>query len=173
MGSPPSCADAAIEFLRSQNGSRPFFAYVAFTAPHDPRQPPEPFRTTYAARRPPLPGNFLPQHPFDNGMVHNLRDENLGAWPRTEPMIRDQLAEYYGLISHLDHEVGRILGALEDTGLASRTLIVYAADNGLALGSHGLLGKQSLYETQRSDTADHQGRRRAGRRKHAGVHLPS
>ena len=138
--------DATIDFLRTQDGSRPFFAYVAFTAPHDPRQPPEPFRSAYYGRRPPVPGNFLPQHPFDNGMVKNLRDENLGAWPRTEAVIRDQLAEYYGLITHLDQQVGRILDTLEETGLADNTLVIYAADNGLALGSHGLLGKQSLYE---------------------------
>jgi arylsulfatase A-like enzyme len=89
-------ADSAIEFLQSRDRKKPFFAYVAFTAPHDPRQPPEPFRESYYRNLPPLPRNFLPQLPFDNGMMKGGRDENLGAWPRTETMIRDQLAEYYG-----------------------------------------------------------------------------
>jgi arylsulfatase A-like enzyme len=93
-----------------------------------------------------LPANFLPQLPFDNGMMRNLRDENLAAWPRTESVIRDQLAEYYGLITHLDEQVGRILKALEQSGSAGDTLVIFAADNGLALGSHGLLGKQNVYE---------------------------
>lgn len=139
-------ADAAIEFLRSHDGKKPFFAYVAFTAPHDPRQPPPAYREMYYRNLPPLPVNFLPQLPFDNGMMKGGRDENLGAWPRTEAMIRDQLAEYYGLITHMDEQVGRILAALRESGRADDTIIIFAADNGLALGSHGLLGKQSVFE---------------------------
>jgi arylsulfatase A-like enzyme len=139
-------ADAVIQFLKSYDGEKPFFAYVAFTAPHDPRQPPLPFREMYYRDLPPLPANFLPQLPFDNGMMKGGRDENLAPWPRTEAVIRNQIAEYYGLITHLDSQVGCILEALKQTGRADNTLIIYAADNGLALGSHGLLGKQSVYE---------------------------
>lgn len=139
-------ADAAIEFLQSHDGRKPFFAYVAFTAPHDPRQPPPAYREMYYRTPPPLPVNFLPQLPFDNGAMRGGRDENLGAWPRTEAMIRDQLAEYYGLITHMDQQIGRILAALEQSGQAGNTIIIFAADNGLALGSHGLLGKQSVFE---------------------------
>jgi len=139
-------ADSAIEFLNGHDGKKPFFAYVAFTAPHDPRQPPLSFREPYYKSLPPLPKNFLPQLPFDNGMMKGGRDENLGAWPRTEAMIRDQLAEYYGLITHMDGQIARILAALKESGHADDTLVVFAADNGLALGSHGLLGKQSVYE---------------------------
>lgn len=138
-------ADAAIDFLREQDGSRPYYAYVAFTAPHDPRQPPEEYRQLYYDALPPLPANFLPQHPFDNGHLI-IRDENLAAWPRTPEVIRDQLAEYYGLITHLDEQIGRILQTLQETGQADNTVIVYAADHGLAMGSHGLLGKQNVYE---------------------------
>jgi arylsulfatase A-like enzyme len=139
-------ADSIIEFLRSHDGKKPFFAYAAFTAPHDPRQPPMSYREAYYRKLPPLPPNFAPQLPFDNGMMNGGRDENLGAWPRTEPMIRGQLAEYYGLITHLDEQIGRILSALRVTGHGRNTIIIYAADNGLALGSHGLLGKQSVFE---------------------------
>jgi len=139
-------ADAAIEFLRNHDGKKPFFAYVAFTAPHDPRMPPLAFRERYYQNLPPLPGNYLPQLPFDNGMMKGGRDENLAPWPRTEAVIRDQLAEYYGMVTHMDEQIGRILEALKQTGQADNTLIVYAADNGLALGSHGLLGKQSVFE---------------------------
>ncbi len=139
-------ADSVIEFLENHDGRQPFFAYVAFTAPHDPRQPPLRYREPYYRDLPPLPANFLPQLPFDNGMMAGGRDENLGAWPRTEAMIRDQLAEYYGMITHMDEQIGRILGALEDSGRADNTVVIFAADNGLALGSHGLLGKQSVYE---------------------------
>lgn len=139
-------ADSAIEFLTSHNATKPFFAYVAFTAPHDPRQPPLAFRERYYRDPPPTPRNFLPQLPFDNGMMAGGRDENLGPWPRTERLIRDQLAEYYGLITHMDEQIGRVLAALQSSGHATNTLIIFAADNGLALGSHGLLGKQSVFE---------------------------
>ena len=145
-------ADAAIDFLDEQastdegdESGQPFFAYVPFTAPHDPRQPPPEYRERYYQRNLPLPANYMPQHPFDHGALI-IRDENLAAWPRTEEVVRDQLAEYYGLITHLDEQVGRILAALDETGQAENTIVVYAADHGLAVGSHGLLGKQNLYE---------------------------
>lgn len=139
-------ADALIEFLRMRDTDRPFFAYCAFTAPHDPRQPPERYRRMYEKARPPLPGNFLPQHPFDNGHMNGGRDENLGPWPRTPDLIRDQLAEYYALITFMDRQIGRVLSVLEELDLMKDTLVIYAADHGLALGSHGLLGKQNVYE---------------------------
>ena len=65
---------------------------------------------------------------------------------RIQEMISDQLCEYYGLITHLDEQVGRILQALEQAELAENTIVVYTADHGLAMGSHGLLGKQNVYE---------------------------
>jgi arylsulfatase A-like enzyme len=138
-------ADAAIDFLTSYQGAEPFYAYVAFTAPHDPRQPPERYREMYYQSPPPLPANFLPQHPFDTGALIG-RDENLAPWPRPRDVIQDQLSEYYGMITHLDDQIGRILEALEKSGRAGNTVIVYAADHGLAVGSHGLVGKQNIYE---------------------------
>ncbi len=139
-------ADAAVEFLKTYKQEKPFFLYVPFTAPHDPRQPPRSYRESYYAKKPPLPSNFLPQHPFDNGHMAGGRDENLGPWPRTEEFVRDQLAEYYGLVTHLDEQVGRIVKTLEGSRFAGNTILIYAADHGLAIGSHGLLGKQSVYE---------------------------
>lgn len=138
-------ADAAVEFIEGYGGPDPFFAYVAFTAPHDPRQPPLAYRQPYYEADLPLPENYMPQHPFFNGWMTG-RDETLAGWPRTREVVQQQLAEYYGLITHLDEQVGRILDALEVSGQADNTVIVYAADHGLAVGSHGLLGKQNLYE---------------------------
>jgi arylsulfatase A-like enzyme len=139
-------ADAAIDFLQSHNGTAPFFCYVAFTAPHDPRNPPEKYREMYYKNRPALPPSFRPLPAFDNGLTKDVRDENLAPYPRTKEVISDQLCEYYGMITHLDEQVGRILATLERSGHAKNTIIIYTADHGLALGSHGLLGKQSLYE---------------------------
>lgn len=139
-------ADSAIEFLSDLDETAdPFFAYVSFTAPHDPRQPPLSYREMYYESRPPLPKNFMPQHPFHNGWMAG-RDESLAPWPRTKEVVSDQLAEYYGLITHMDDQIGRILETLEETGHADNTIVVFTADHGLAVGSHGLLGKQSVYE---------------------------
>ena len=138
-------ADAAVNFLKNYQGNEPFFCYVAFTAPHDPRQPPEAEAAIYQSNPPELPANFLPQHPFNNGSL-TIRDEQLAPWPRPEAMIREQLGEYYGLITHLDQQIGRILETVKNSRHAEDTYIIYAADHGLAMGSHGLLGKQSVYE---------------------------
>ena len=137
-------ADAAIEFLR-QSHEAPFFAYVSFTSPHDPRTPPPPFDRWYSPDSVSLPSNFLPEHPFDNGELR-VRDERLREHPRTEQIVREELALYYGMISEVDAQIGRILDVLDETNLRARTLIVFAGDNGLAVGNHGLLGKQNLYE---------------------------
>lgn len=138
-------AGAAIDFLKAYRSEKPFFLYVALTAPHDPRTPPDEFRALYDPERLSLPENFLAEHPFDNGELQ-IRDEKLAPWPRTPEVIRQHLADYYGMISHLDAQVGRILEALEASPHAKQTIVVFASDNGLAVGQHGLLGKQSMYE---------------------------
>jgi len=139
-------ADATIKFIESQQKSdKPFFAYLAFQTPHDPRQAPPEYHASYDAAEMELPVPFMPQHPFDNGMLR-IRDENLAPFPRTEDVIRKHLADYYATISHDDEQIGRVLKALEESGFAENTIIVFAADNGLGMGSHGLMGKQNVYE---------------------------
>lgn len=141
-------ADAAIAFLNSYakgTGENPFFCYVAFTAPHDPRSPREDYIGMYPDESIPVPGNFKTLHPFEFDDL-NIRDETLAPWPRTTEIIQASLADYYALISHLDNRVGDIIETLKKEGLFENTIIVYTADNGLAIGSHGLLGKQNLYE---------------------------
>jgi len=141
-------ADAAIGYLNSYaRGTRekPFFCYVAFTAPHDPRSPRKDYIGMYPDGSIPLPGNFKALHPFEFDDL-NIRDETLAPWPRTPEIIQESLSDYYALISHLDNRVGDIIETLKKEGLFENAIIVYAADNGLAIGSHGLLGKQDLYE---------------------------
>ena len=143
-------ADAGIRFLeRYSNSSEmrqsPFFSYLSFLAPHDPRTMPEQFLDMYKDTEIPLPPNFLPRHPFNNGWIH-VRDEDLANHPRSKSEILHHLREYYAMITHLDYEIGRVIDKLEDSGLLENTIIVLAGDNGLALGQHGLMGKQSCYE---------------------------
>ena len=138
-------ADSAARFIATCERDQPYFCYLAFTAPHDPRDAPQPYAHRHYADLPPLPPNFLPQQPWDIGML-TVRDEVLAPWPRPPAVIRQQLAEYYALIEHMDAALGRVLAAVAARDDGRATVIVFAADNGLALGSHGLLGKQSVFE---------------------------
>ena len=137
--------DSAIRFLDRQDGSRPFFLYCAFTAPHDPRTPPDDWADVYSPEAMPLPPNFASVHPFDNGEMW-VRDEKLADFPRTAEDTRRHIAEYYGMISDMDEKIGEILSVLARNGLAENTIVVYTADHGLSVGQHGLLGKQNLYD---------------------------
>lgn len=138
-------ADDAIAFLKSRDRNQPFFMYLAFANPHDPRTINEDDRRRYEESQMPLPRNFRPLHPFDNGDLL-IRDEALAPWPRTPEAVRSHLTDYYGVISHLDQEIGRVLQTLRNTRDFDNTIIVFSSDHGLALGSHGLFGKQNLYE---------------------------
>jgi arylsulfatase A-like enzyme len=138
-------ADSMIGFLRGHKGEQPFLAYAAFNAPHDPRSAPGKYHAYYNAQQPPLPANYLPVHPFNNGDLTG-RDEQLAPWPRTPEVVRQHLADYYAAIAHLDEQVGRIIAALKETGQYDNTIIVFTSDHGLAIGSHGLFGKQNLYD---------------------------
>jgi len=138
-------SDAAIEFLRNYKSDKPFFIYVSYTAPHDPRTAPKKYHDMYDPDKIPLPRNFMPEHPFDNGEM-KIRDERLAPWPRSPEIVRKHIAAYYALITHVDAQIGRVLEALEKTGQAENTIIIFSGDNGLAVGRHGLMGKQNLYE---------------------------
>jgi arylsulfatase A-like enzyme len=137
-------ADAAIAFINTKP-AKPFFLHVNFTAPHDPLLIPPGYAKKYDPNKVPFPRNFLPRHPFDHGNF-NGRDEKLLPWPRTEKEVRREIAVYYAVISHLDEQIGRILKSLDETGQADNTVVIFSSDHGLALGSHGLRGKQNMYE---------------------------
>jgi arylsulfatase A-like enzyme len=137
-------AEEAIKCLRAPH-DKPFFCYVPFDAPHDPHIVPDDFKTRYPASKIPLPPNFLPQHPWNNGEL-NIRDEKLLPHPRPPEQVQAMIADYYRYISYLDMLIGRVLDALEASPAAKNTIVVFAADSGVARGSHGLIGKQNVYE---------------------------
>ena len=137
-------ADETIAFLKEKH-TAPFFAYLAFDGPHDPHIVPADYPVRYDPEKIPLPADFLAQHPFDNGEM-TIRDEQLLPWPRTSADVRSMLADYYRYISYLDLLIGRVLDTLDASPAAKNTIVVFAADSGVARGSHGLIGKQNLYE---------------------------
>jgi arylsulfatase A-like enzyme len=138
-------ADAAVRFIEGFQAEKPFFLYVAFKSPHDPREMPEKFKALYDTSKINIPENFMPKHPFDNGELQ-VRDELLASFPRKTNEIKEHIRDYYAMMTHLDEQVGRIIEALKATGKYENTIIVFAGDNGLALGQHGLMGKQNVYE---------------------------
>jgi len=138
-------ADAAIDFLNKHDKTKPFLAYVSFTAPHDPRSMPEESLHMYDTAAIPIPSNFLPEHPWDFGEF-KIRDEKLAEFPRTTTEVKTHLRDYYAMITHMDDQIGRIIKALKKSSEYENTIIVFTADNGLAVGQHGMFGKQNLYE---------------------------
>ncbi|QDT03165.1 Arylsulfatase [Rubripirellula lacrimiformis] len=142
-------ANHADEFLEdaSQNPD-PFFMYLAFNAPHDPRQSPQEYVDKYPVDDIAVPENFLSNYPYADaiGCGPGLRDERLAPFPRTPEAVKVHRQEYYAIITHMDVMIGRILDAIEKTGKADNTWIFFTADHGLAVGQHGLIGKQNLYD---------------------------
>jgi arylsulfatase A-like enzyme len=137
-------ANAAIELIKQPN-DKPFFLHVNFTAPHDPLMLPVDKKHLYAEDDLELPTNFLARHGFDHGNFDG-RDEKLFAWPRTKKETLGELAAYYAVISDMDEQIGRLLATLDQLKLRKNTIVVFASDHGLGVGSHGLRGKQSMYE---------------------------
>ncbi|MCG8308744.1 MAG: sulfatase-like hydrolase/transferase [Cytophagales bacterium] len=155
-------ADHVIDYLqhRIENpGDKPFLIYLGFSHPHDARHgkpellkkygaidpgPPE----TVNVRTPKLPVNWLPEHPFFHGHP-KLRDEYRvqGVMEkRDEATVRNEKGKEFACIENIDIQVGRVLKKLKETGELENTYIFFTSDHGIAVGKHGLMGKQNLYE---------------------------
>ncbi|MCC7487265.1 MAG: sulfatase-like hydrolase/transferase [Burkholderiales bacterium] len=124
----------------------PWVLYVGFVSPHFPLIAPPQFYALYPEERVPWPAMYdpieRPRHPFIDAMRKCLCFDE----PFDPPMVRRAVAAYLGLVSFLDDNVGRILGALERTGLAARTRVLYSSDHGDNLGTRGMWGKSTMYE---------------------------
>ena len=148
-------ADAAIEFIEGQSEKeQPFFCYIPFTAPHSPVTPPGKWATMYDPDKITLPPNHAALRPdlVDQRQGTSRRGGGRGGRGRqggdVSPVDRakQRYAAYYGLISHLDHHIGRVLDTLEKTGQAENTIILFATDHGMSMDSHGQSGKHNAYE---------------------------
>ncbi len=158
-------AERVLDYLAEREKSRslqPFLIYFGFTHPHDPRNGKPELLEKYGAvnhrdrsstppqhpRTPPLPVNYLPEHPFFHGHPE-LRDEVAveGVWERRdEATIRNERGRYFACSENIDTQIGRVLARLEALGELENTYVIYTSDHGMAIGRHGLQGKQNLYE---------------------------
>ena len=143
-------AEETIDFLRQRekaDDGKPFFAYVSFNAPHDPRQSPQNYLDLYDVKSVPLPNSFMPSYPYTRQLgIWGIRAEKLSPRPRTEFAVKKHRQEYYALISHLDAQIDRILNELDRQNLRENTIVIYTADHGLSLGNHSFFAKQSMYD---------------------------
>ncbi len=132
----------AIKFLSRRDPQCPFFLWVSFHRPHAPFDPPEAYFDMYVDQdlRPPAIGDWARPAP------QGIPDPN--AWRAALPPdeMRRTQAGYYGLLTHIDHQVGRLVQALRSCGLLSDTAIMFTADHGDMLGDHYLLRKSYAYE---------------------------
>ncbi len=140
----------------------PFFIYFGFSHPHDVRNGTPELLEKYGAtnhrdksslppanpKQPQLQDNYLSKHPFHHGHPE-LRDEERvrGVWKnRDEQTVRNELGREYACSENIDIQIGKVLKRLEEMGELDNTYIVYTSDHGIAIGRHGLMGKQNLYE---------------------------
>ncbi len=141
--------DDAVSFISdAAKSENPFFMYIAFNAPHDPRQSPKAYVDQYPLEHIAVPKSFMPEYPYAEtmGAGRGLRDEKLAPFPRTEYAVKVNRQEYYAITTHLDDQIKDIIEALEKNGLKENTYIFFTSDHGLAIGEHGLLGKQNMYD---------------------------
>lgn len=142
-------ADDAVDYIeQASKKEAPFFMYLAFNSPHDPRQAPKRWVDRYLVDDIKLPLSYLDEYPFkeEMGAGKDLRDEKLAPFPRTPYAIKKNTQEYYASISYTDEQIGRILDALKKSGKFDNTYIFFTSDHGLAVGHHGLMGKQSMFD---------------------------
>ncbi len=143
-------ANNTLEFLeQAKKDNKPFFMYIAFNATHDPRQSPKEYIELYPLEEMVVPKNFLANYPYDKEIGCNptgLRDERLMPSPRTEYAVKVHRQEYFAIATHMDAQIGRILEGLKQSGMADNTYVIFTADHGLAVGHHGLVGKQNMYD---------------------------
>ncbi|UCH35766.1 MAG: sulfatase-like hydrolase/transferase [Armatimonadota bacterium] len=140
-------ADRTIEFLERHAREEPFFAWCSFPDPHHPYCPPEPWARMYDSADMPMPtrreGELETLPPF-YGEVYE-RPLPLSGRMRPTKMSDEQLREIlaltYGMISHVDHNIGRVMDELDRCGLRENTVVCFLSDHGDMMGDHWMINK--------------------------------
>ena len=142
--------DQAIAWLTKAAGAqpeKPWCLFVSFVCPHFPLVAPPEFFNLYDLAKLPLPGLRAPADFPDHPVLRKLREvQNYEDHFRDEKHVRIAIAAYYGMVSFLDDNIGRVLKALRETGLSEETLVIYTSDHGDNLGTRTFWGKSNMYE---------------------------
>lgn len=139
------CVSESIDFLRRKDPSKPFFLYASFVRPHSPLDPPQYYFDMYD-RREDIPEAFMGDWTDQEDAAQDGLnvDAKKGIIPK-EALHRARAA-YYGHITHIDHQIGRLLQAIMDDNLMKNTVVVFTSDHGDMLGDHNLFRKALPYE---------------------------
>ncbi|MDA7640819.1 sulfatase-like hydrolase/transferase [Opitutaceae bacterium] len=157
--------DRVMEYLEereSTGDADPFLIYFGFSHPHDTRDGTPELLDKYGAvnhvdpnsfpeansLQPALPPNYLLGHPFPFRLPGARDEERVsGVWTnRDQRTIRNELGREFACSENIDIQIGRVLQKLEAMGELDNTYVIYTSDHGIAIGRHGLQGKQNLYE---------------------------
>ena len=126
---------------------KPWVLFVSFVAPHFPLTAPPEHYYRYWDRDLPLPKLYAreqrPSHPYIAEYGRNFNYDDYFEGPGD---VKKALSGYFGLVSYLDENIGKLLRALEDGGFAEDTVVMYTSDHGDNLGARGLWGKSTMYE---------------------------
>jgi arylsulfatase A-like enzyme len=140
-------ADRAIEFLEQHPRNTPFFLWCSFPDPHHPYCPPEPWASMYDPADVPMPmrceGELGTLPPF-YGEAYEKSARLSGRMHPTkmsDEQLREIIALTYGMISHVDYNIGRVLDALERCGLRENTVVCFLSDHGDMMGDHWMMNK--------------------------------
>ena len=141
----------AIEWLGNEAArqNKPWVLYVSYTSAHPPFSVPERFLNMYPEQEMPLPFAFREGERSEHPAYRHLRQTkgipSMGS--ADEAMLRRVASGYFGLITHLDEQVGAVMDAAATLGLMDNTRVVHTSDHGESYGNHGLFGKCQLLET--------------------------
>jgi choline-sulfatase len=139
-------ARRAVEWMKEHAADeRPWVLFVSFVCPHPPYIAPQRLFDLYPPEAVDLPIQWRPEEQPPHPALAWMR-EKFGLPEIDEPSLRKAIAAYYGACTYLDERVGELMDALDATGLAGRTRVLYTSDHGEALGSRGLFGKFTMYE---------------------------
>jgi len=138
--------DRSIEFLEEREQAQPFFLWTSFIDPHPPSVIHEPYYSMYDDEDVPEPVH--PEWAKDETCPYAGRKIRIGnAHAHLRPKaLRKARGVYYGQITNMDHQIGRLVGALMRLGLWEDTVIVYASDHGEHLGDYGTFFKGTFLE---------------------------
>ncbi len=155
--------ERTIDWLKERRADEPFMAWVSYTDPHHPFDPPDPWFDHYDPAdvaevmperdkddftgKPPVHG-FWPK-----GAQPEMAWANSGGSNFSDKQLAQTIAAYYGMITQIDHNIGRILDTLEEQGLAEDTLVIMSTDHGEYLGDHNMIFKGPLHYSGLLDVA--------------------
>jgi arylsulfatase A-like enzyme len=138
--------EAALDWLRRRDPSRPYLLRVSLNAPHTPVVTPAPFDTLIDPDDIDLPLEEPGDVEFVSAVHREYLHDYAGAHRLTSEQIRRARQCYYGHVAFLDHVLGRFLDTLREAGELENTIIAYVSDHGCHLGDHGFFQKQSFWE---------------------------